>query len=138
MKHKFLEFIPEHIEPNTIYISIPYATAIHKCCCGCNEEVVTPLTPSDWSLTFNGESISLNPSIGNWSFKCRSHYWIKNNKVIWAGDWSQEQVDNGRMNDLYRKEKYYKEKKNINNITNRKPKVNFIIGILNILKKLFK
>lgn len=141
MKHKFVEFIPEHIEPDTIYISIPYATAIHKCCCGCNEEVITPITPNDWSIIFNGETISLNPSIGNWSFKCRSHYWIKNNKVIWAGDWSQEQINSGRKNDLNRKEKYYKEKKKVSNDTTIKTKdmeTNIINNICKFFKNIFK
>jgi hypothetical protein len=38
----------------------------------------------------------LPPSIGNWSLKCRSHYWIKNNRISWAEDWSQAQIDNAR------------------------------------------
>jgi hypothetical protein len=78
MQHKFVEFVPEDIQPNTLYVSVEYGTAVHKCCCGCGEEVVTPLTPTDWKLKFDGESVSLAPSIGNWSFKCRSHYFIRN------------------------------------------------------------
>ncbi len=31
----------------TLYISIPYVTAAHKCPCGCGEEIVTPLSPTD-------------------------------------------------------------------------------------------
>ena len=34
---------------------------------------------------FDGRTISLNPSIGNWSYPCRSHYWIKGNRVVWDG-----------------------------------------------------
>jgi hypothetical protein len=83
---KFVEFIPRELEANTIYISIPYATAIHNCCCGCGGRVVTPLSPTDWQLIFDGRSVSLKPSIGNWRFQCRSHYWIRNNRVIWAAD----------------------------------------------------
>jgi hypothetical protein len=37
--------------------------------------------------------VSLDPSIGNWSFPCRSHYWIRNNKVRWAENWSQARID---------------------------------------------
>ena len=84
MNHKFVEFIPDNLEEGVIYVSLQYTTAIHKCVCGCGNEVVTPLSPNDWQLTFNGESISLSPSIGNWNFKCQSHYWIVNNKVIKA------------------------------------------------------
>ena len=83
LRVEFVEFIPENIEEGCIYISIEYATAVHKCCCGCGSEVVTPLSPSDWSLLFDGESISLHPSIGNWNFKCCSHYFIRYNNVIW-------------------------------------------------------
>ena len=38
-----VEFIPEHIEEGVLYISELYRTAVHKCCCGCGQEVVTPL-----------------------------------------------------------------------------------------------
>lgn len=87
MRHRFVEFIPDELEDGILYISITYATVLHKCCCGCGNEVVTPLSPSDWQLTFDGETISLFPSIGNWSFPCRSHYWIRKDKVVWVDDW---------------------------------------------------
>ena len=35
----FVDFIPDHVEQGKIYISETYHTAIHKCCCGCGEEV---------------------------------------------------------------------------------------------------
>jgi hypothetical protein len=56
-------------QQDTIYISIRFATVGHKCCCGCGREVITPLSPTDWSLTSDGETVSLHPSIGNWSSK---------------------------------------------------------------------
>ncbi len=99
LKHKFVEFIPRDLEPNTIYVSIPYATAIHNCCCGCGNRVVTPLSPADWKLIFDGRAISLEPSIGNWSFSCKSHYWIKNNCAVWARTWSEDEISDGRKND---------------------------------------
>ncbi len=105
LKYDFVEFIPEHPEQSTLYISIAYATAIHKCCCGCGYEVATPLSPTDWALTFDGETVSLHPSIGNWSFPCRSHYWIRRNQVIWAEPWSQSQIEAGRRHDVTTKER---------------------------------
>jgi hypothetical protein len=30
---------------------VAFRTAAHCCCCGCGEEVVTPFTPTDWSMT---------------------------------------------------------------------------------------
>lgn len=50
LKHEFLEFIADQLKEDTIYVSIPYATLVHKCCCGCGTEVVTPLGPTDWTL----------------------------------------------------------------------------------------
>ena len=89
---EFVEFIPEHLEDGVVYISTKYSTAMHKCCCGCQEEVVTPLSPVDWQLIFDGKTISLYPSIGNWGLKCQSHYWIRKNKVIWSEKWSDTKI----------------------------------------------
>ncbi|WP_199287489.1 DUF6527 family protein [Photobacterium chitinilyticum] len=107
MQHKFVEYIPEDIEQGTLYISMQYATAVHKCSCGCGEEVVTPFSPTDWKLLFDGDSISLNPSIGNWGFACKSHYFIKNSQVIWCKQWSNQQIACGKKHDLKNKSDYY-------------------------------
>ena len=68
--------------------------------------MVTPFSPTDWQLTFDGVSISLYPSIGNWSLACRSHYRIKRGKVQWAGQWSDEEIAAGRAHDRWLKDKY--------------------------------
>jgi hypothetical protein len=107
LKHEFVEFIPDQLKNGTIYISIPYATVVHKCCCGCGTEVVTPLSPTDWTLVFDGESISLDPSIGNWSFACKSHYWIRRNRVRWAEQWSEERIKLARSHERAAKERYF-------------------------------
>lgn len=104
LKHEFVEYIPNEIKNKTIYVSIAFATVVHKCCCGCGNEVVTPLSPTDWKLIFDGESISLDPSIGNWGFACQSHYWIKRNKVKWSRRWSQEEIKAGRSRDALAKQ----------------------------------
>jgi hypothetical protein len=92
LTHEFVEYVPRELKDGVMYVSIRFATVIHKCCCGCGQQVVTPLSPSQWTLIFDGQSISLHPSIGNWSFPCRSHYWIRQNKVIWARRWSAKQI----------------------------------------------
>lgn len=86
MTFKFVEFMPQELNEGVLYISMEYATVIHLCACGCGYKVVTPLSPDDWNLTFNGESVSLSPSIGNWNFECRSHYWVIRNDVRWHDD----------------------------------------------------
>ena len=96
LTHKFVEFVPEELEQGILYISIQYTTASHKCCCGCGFEVVTPISPDGWKLIFNGKTVSLEPSIGNWGFACRSHYWITQNRISWAEDWSDKRVEASR------------------------------------------
>lgn len=88
----FVESIPDRIDEGVLYISERYKTAIHKCCCGCGEDVVTPLSPADWAVRRSGNSVTLHPSIGNWSFSCRSHYWIRANRVIAAAAMSERQI----------------------------------------------
>ena len=109
--HKFVEFIPEQIEEGVLYISIEYCTAVHKCFCGCGNEVVTPLSPTDWELIFNGKTVSLCPSIGNWNFECKSHYFITRNIIRYARPWNDWKIEEGRKEDAESKEKYFKKKK---------------------------
>lgn len=111
MIHEFVKHIPNDLKDGVIYASIPFKTVIHKCCCGCGNEVVTPLSPTDWELTFDDESISLYPSIGNWSFKCKSHYWIRNNKVKWSWKWTRKAIQSGRRKNYLEKMEYYGNKK---------------------------
>lgn len=58
-------------------------------------------------MTFDGETVSLRPSIGNWTLKCRSHYVIDRGKVIEAGPWSDEQVEAERRRDRTAKAHFY-------------------------------
>lgn len=107
LEHRFVEQLPERLEPGLLYICIEYATSAHSCCCGCGEEVVTPFTPTDWRMTFDGETVSLSPSIGNWNFACRSHYFIRTGRVIEAETWTIEQVEIGRRKDKSAKAHHY-------------------------------
>ena len=83
LEHRFVQFMPEVLDDRVLYVSIEYCTASHNCCCGCGIEVSTPIDPSGWTLSFDGETVSLSPSIGNWQLACRSHYWICRNRVNW-------------------------------------------------------
>lgn len=109
MSHQFVEFIPEKLDTGVLYISQRYGTAAHKCCCGCGEEVITPLTPTDWSLRMDGNLVTLHPSIGNWSFNCQSHYWIRRSQIFWAGQMSQQEIERGRANERATKQAYFEE-----------------------------
>lgn len=99
--HQFADSFPAELERGVVYVSTKFASVAHSCCCGCGSEVVTPLSPVRWQLMFDGRSISLSPSIGNWALPCRSHYWIRNNTVLWAPEaWSEEEVQKTRARDL--------------------------------------
>jgi hypothetical protein len=103
LEHQFVKSVPRSMETGVLYVSLEYATMLHLCACGCGHEVVTPLSPKDWKLTFDGVSISVHPSIGNWAFPCRSHYIIDRGKIRWAGNWSDEQIQLNRERDLISK-----------------------------------
>lgn len=94
---RFVKNAPAQLDDGVLYVSIDYSTALHLCACGCRSEVVTRLDPHGWSMTYDGVSISLYPSIGNWSFPCRSHYWIRpGGRVEWARTWSADEVRRAR------------------------------------------
>ena len=107
LKPEFVEFIPERLEDGTLYISRTYATAVHKCCCGCGHKVVTPLSATGWKLTVDGDCVTLYPSIGNWSFPCRSHYWIRRNSVQPSYDMTTDEIEIGRRHDAKIKQRYF-------------------------------
>jgi hypothetical protein len=106
--HEFVELVPDELDADTLYISIEYTTAVHDCLCGCGNRVVTPLSPTDWQLVYDGETVSLTRSVGNWSFPCQSHYWIERDRVHWHGAWSKEKIEANRAKDRGAKDRYYR------------------------------
>lgn len=72
------------MQERVLYYSFKYNIAFHLCACGCKEVVITPIIPGEWKLTYDGEFPTLHPSVGNYSFKCGSHYFIWEGKVDWA------------------------------------------------------
>ena len=99
IRPEIIEFIPERIEEGVLYISFRYNTAVHKCCCGCGQEVVTPLSVAEWSVKRSGNRVSLWPSIGNWSYPCRSHYVIRDSLVLEAKAMTEQQIQLVKAND---------------------------------------
>lgn len=105
----WVEFVPDQLDEGKLYISEKFGTAIHKCCCGCGEEVVTPLSPADWRITRTEQGVTLHPSIGNWNYPCQSHYFIRNNKVVWAAQMTSAQIRLNQQSDTKLKERYIAE-----------------------------
>lgn len=102
-KLEFVHYMPKELNQGVLYVSMEYSLVMHLCACGCGEKVATPLSPEDWKLYYDGEAISLSPSIGNWDFSCMSHYWIRRNKTIFI-----EKINNeNKVNKLLKQKKYY-------------------------------
>ncbi len=107
INHEFVDFIPRELEDDTLYISIEYGAASHRCFCGCGAEVVTPISPVGWQLTYDGEVVWLSPSVGSWNLTCRSHYWIKADRVVWAGEMSDREIAAVQLRDRIDITKHY-------------------------------
>lgn len=90
---EFVETIPESLEEGRLYVSTRFRTASHLCACGCASRVVTPIKPAKWRFTYDGETVSLHPSIGRWQLPCRSHYWIRKNRVEWARPFDDDEIE---------------------------------------------
>lgn len=106
----YVEFIPADLDQGVLYVSERFRTASHKCACGCGLTVVTPLRSDKWRLVDKGGVVSLRPSIGNWSFPCQSHYWIRNNSIEWSYKFSRDMVEANRSSDALATERYLKSR----------------------------
>ena len=118
---QLVEFIPQKLDEGVLYVSMTYATASHRCFCGCGKKVVTPISPTDWQLIFDGDTLSLDPSIGNWSYPCRSHYVLHANRVRWAGAMSASEIREVRARDAVDKQRYYGRRHRVGPATPTRP-----------------
>lgn len=109
IRPEFVEFIPRELEEGILYVSERYRTASHKCACGCGERVVTPLSPVEWQLRKEGDLVTLKPSVGNWNYACRSHYWIRRNKIHWGRAFTAEEIAFVQRQDLADKAGYIEQ-----------------------------
>lgn len=100
LTHRFITSVPDELEPGLLYVSIEYDTTIHLCACGCGNKVVLPLHPTAWRFTYDGTTVSMSPSVGNWSFPCRSHYCIERGRIRWSRAWTNAQVTAARQRTL--------------------------------------
>ena len=92
MRPEYVEFIPKVLEDGALYISKRFRTASHRCCCGCGAKIVTPLRETEYELVERRGLVSLYPSVGNWNHPCQSHYWIRDNRVVWAAAMSPAEI----------------------------------------------
>lgn len=97
--HEFVDAFPRNPAAGVLYVSLTYATTMHLCMCGCGNEVIAPLHPTDWTAHFDGRTVSLTPSIGNWALPCQSHYILMRGNVRWARRWTRSEIEAGRARD---------------------------------------
>jgi len=114
LQPKFVESLPKEFEEGILYISMRYKAVGHKCPCGCGNLVFTPLSPVDWQLYYDGK-VTIEPSIGNWDFECKSHYWIIKNEVHFARKWGEWKIERARKKDAKNKKRYFKRRSKKNN-----------------------
>jgi hypothetical protein len=96
---EFIDLLPPALQDGVVYISMEHRTVVHNCCNGCGERIVLGLSPAQWTLTFDGETITLDPSIGGGALACNSHYWIRRNKVVWAKPLTADQTRRSQLAD---------------------------------------
>jgi hypothetical protein len=107
MRIERVRTMPTVLEPGVLYVSDEYGTAAHLCACGCGSKIRTPLGPTEWSVQDMPEGPTLYPSVGNWQKPCRSHYFIMDGDILWAGEMSEEKILAGRAAEQRRREDYY-------------------------------
>ena len=83
IKKEFVRRVPAELEEGVLYVCLDSDVVVHKCACGCGEKVVLHLSPEHWKLSYDGE-VTLFPSIGNYQYDCKSHYFIRDGRIVWV------------------------------------------------------
>ena len=101
-KHRFVDRVPEYLDEGILYVCLSCNVVVHLCPCGCREKVVTPIAREHWRFIYDGDGVSLQPSIGNTYFACRSHYFVKGNTIEWldkmqVNSWPKKQKKENKL-----------------------------------------
>lgn len=102
-----VHYMPQDLTPGVLYVSKEFGAVAHLCACGCGTKVRTPLAPTEWSLKETDRGPTLRPSIGSWQQACQSHYLITAGEVVWAEQWTPEEIACGRCREEERRRAYY-------------------------------
>lgn len=106
-KVEFVDKIPSNLKDGILYVCISCNVIVHRCACECGERTVTPIDKKyGWVMKYDGQAITLRPSIGNFSIPCRSHYYITDNNVEWLESYQQKNNKKGlfeRIKQLFKK-----------------------------------
>ncbi len=104
-KNQWVNDLPESPEKKTIYIvggrEYPFRVVMGCPNVDCKHLVYLDIDPKanpKWTLIEGKNSkISLSPSVFLTGLPCRSHYWVKNNKVQWAYPTWVDNIRRGRL-----------------------------------------
>lgn len=102
-----VHYMPKELQAGILYVSDEFDIALHLCACGCGLKVKTPLGPTEWSVRETRRGVTLRPSVGNWQQPCRSHYLITDGEIVWAPQWTSEEVATGRRYEKQRRDAHY-------------------------------
>lgn len=138
IKFKFMDDLPHtcEMEEDIVYVSFEDNVSKHLCMCGCGELIVTPISPVEWSLVYNGR-YSLSPSIGNWQLPCKSHYFITDEKVEMSYQFTDSKIKAVQKRDNRDLEKQTKNFNGISSKEKNKTKI-FFTFLINLIRKIFK
>lgn len=112
IRPEYVAHLPDNLAEGVLYVCDEFKLAAHLCCCGCGEEVVTPLNDAQWSVIRRGAAVSLWPSVGNWKYACRSHYWIRANRVLDAPPMTMAEIQRVKHHDRSDKDLYIQQLNN--------------------------
>ena len=77
------------LEDGVLYVvdNSPYVE--YNCPCGCGSVVALPTQKhqtgySGWGFSEKDGKVTLSPSIYSTGFSCKSHYFVRNNRIEWC------------------------------------------------------
>lgn len=108
IKKEFVRRVPAELEEGVLYVCLDCDVVVHKCACGCGEKVVLPLSPEHWKLSYDGE-VTLSPSIGNYQYDCKSHYFIRDGKIVWVE--SSDEIPKAKKKRQKKRKSLFKRRK---------------------------
>ena len=108
IKNEFVRRVPAELQEGVLYICLDCDVVVHKCACGCGEKVVLPLSPEHWKLSYDGE-VTLFPSIGNYQYDCKSHYFIRDGRIVWVE--SSDEVPKAKKKRQKKRKPLFKRRK---------------------------
>lgn len=101
--------MPLILQEGILYVSLENEVVGHLCPCGCGCKVLIRIGKAGWDYTEDKGKVTLFPSLGNWELPCRSHYWIRKNKIKLASSWTDEEIEEGKQSDIEKKRQYFED-----------------------------